>query len=202
MNSSALGSRSLSRNGEGSMALNNCFNSPRCTSMTEHLGGSGSPAEGWSGVPERLVIGLGYAMRQGGCELFPDDWSGAGSQKFDRPEHLMVRERGDTHLECNSRKASENFVHVEYLLRDRFSIAYQQRACGPSQSVKWRPSRRWPATFFADFLYRRSQLRLTSARDEGIGAFVNKRFCRSETNPASPTSNECDFSFKLAYVLH
>jgi len=50
MNSSALGSRSLSRNGEGSMALNNCFNSPTCTSMTEHLGGSGSPAEGchWS----------------------------------------------------------------------------------------------------------------------------------------------------------
>jgi hypothetical protein len=42
-----------------------------------------------------------------------------------------------------------------------------------------------------------SQLRLASARDERIGTLVDKRFCRSETNPASPTSNECGFSFKL-----
>ena len=45
MNSSAFGSRSLLRNGEGSIELNNCFNSARWTSMTAHLGGSGSPAE-------------------------------------------------------------------------------------------------------------------------------------------------------------
>src|SRR5215471_6771518 len=45
MNSSALGSRSLSRKGDGSIASNNCFNSPTCTSMTAHFGGSGSPAE-------------------------------------------------------------------------------------------------------------------------------------------------------------
>jgi hypothetical protein len=61
-----------------------------------------------------------------------------------------VRESRDTHLERDSRKASQNFAHVQYLLRDRFSIAYQQRARGSSQSVKLRPSRRWPATFFAD----------------------------------------------------
>src|SRR5437762_503529 len=78
-------SRTISRNGEGSMALNNCFNSPTCTSMTEHLGGSGSPAEGLSWVPEGLVIGLEYAMRQDSCEVFPDDRSNAGSQELDRP---------------------------------------------------------------------------------------------------------------------
>src|SRR6266704_1902762 len=53
----------------------------------------------------------------------------------------------------------------------------------------------------ADLLYRRSQLRLTSARDEGIGAFVDKRFCRSKANPAGPTSNECGFSFKLVHIF-
>src|SRR4029077_10114075 len=83
MNSSALGSRSLSRNGEGSMALNNCFNSPTCTSMTEHLGGSASPAEGLSWVPEGLVIGLEYASRHDSCRLFPHIRSNAGSQEFD-----------------------------------------------------------------------------------------------------------------------
>jgi hypothetical protein len=63
----ALGSRSLSRNGEGSMALNNRFNSPTCTSMTEHLGGSWSPAEGLSLVPEAFVIGPEYAIVPGSC---------------------------------------------------------------------------------------------------------------------------------------
>jgi hypothetical protein len=61
-----------------------------------------------------------------------------------------VRESRDTHLERNSRKASQNLAHVQYLLRDRFSIAYQQGAGGSSQSVKLCPSRRRPATFFAD----------------------------------------------------
>ena len=44
------------------MALNNCFNSSTCTSMTEHLGGIGSPAEGLSLVPEAFVIGPEYAI--------------------------------------------------------------------------------------------------------------------------------------------
>jgi hypothetical protein len=47
------------------MALNNCFNSPTCTSMTEHLGGIGSPAEGLSLVPEVFVIGSEYAIVPG-----------------------------------------------------------------------------------------------------------------------------------------
>jgi len=67
------------------MALNNCFNSPTCTSITEHLGGSGSPAEGLSCVPKGLVIGLEYAMRQVSCNLFSDDRSNVGSQELDRP---------------------------------------------------------------------------------------------------------------------
>jgi hypothetical protein len=82
--------------------------------------------------------------------LFPDDRSNAGSQKFDRPQHLLVRERRDTHLERNSRKASQDVVHVQDLLRDRFRIADQQGARGSPQSVKLCPSRWWPAAFFAD----------------------------------------------------
>src|SRR5260370_27269960 len=39
-----------------SMELNNCFNSPTCTSMTEHLVGIGSPAEGLSLAEDVVVI--------------------------------------------------------------------------------------------------------------------------------------------------
>jgi hypothetical protein len=39
----------LFRNGEGSIELNNCFNSATCTWMTAQLGGSGSPAD-WLGL--------------------------------------------------------------------------------------------------------------------------------------------------------
>lgn len=44
MNSSALGSRSLSPKGEGSIELKSCFNSARRISMTSEFGGIGSPA--------------------------------------------------------------------------------------------------------------------------------------------------------------
>jgi hypothetical protein len=44
-------------------------------------------------------------------------------------------------LEGNSRKASENFVHVQYLLGDGFGILDQQRAGGASQTVKLCPIR-------------------------------------------------------------
>ena len=56
MNSSALGSRSLLRKGEGSIELNNCFNSATCTSMTAHLEGSRSPAEWPASVAETVGI--------------------------------------------------------------------------------------------------------------------------------------------------
>src|SRR5262249_13834956 len=56
MNSSAFGSRSLSRNGEGSIASNNCFSSPTCTSMTAQLGGIASPAKSFTSALEVFVI--------------------------------------------------------------------------------------------------------------------------------------------------
>jgi hypothetical protein len=48
----------ITANGEGSMALNNCFNSATCASMTEHWEEAVAP-EGLSLVPEGLVVGLG-----------------------------------------------------------------------------------------------------------------------------------------------
>src|SRR5215468_9077505 len=56
MNSSAFGSRSLSRKGDGSMASNNCFSSLTCTSMTAHSGGITSPAKSLTSALEGLVI--------------------------------------------------------------------------------------------------------------------------------------------------
>ena len=57
------------------MAVNNCLNSPTCTSMTEHLGGIGSPAEVLSWLPETFVIGSEYAIVPASCT------SSAGSLK-------------------------------------------------------------------------------------------------------------------------
>src|SRR6185503_2434529 len=54
MNSSAFGSRSLLRKGEGS--IEKCFNSATCTWMTAHLGGSGSPAEWLPSIGETVGI--------------------------------------------------------------------------------------------------------------------------------------------------
>jgi hypothetical protein len=39
-------------------------------------------------------------------------------------------------------EAAEDFIHVQYFLRDRFGVADQQRAGGSAQGVKLRPSRR------------------------------------------------------------
>jgi hypothetical protein len=72
------------------------------------------------------------------------------AEEFDRPQHLLVRQRRDAHLESDSRKTSESFVYIQYLLRNRFSIANQQRARGPAQSVKLCPSGRGPAAFLPD----------------------------------------------------
>src|SRR5262249_60000111 len=58
INSSAFGSRSLSRKGDGSMASNNCLSSPTCISMIEHFGGMGSPAEALSTLETTFAIAL------------------------------------------------------------------------------------------------------------------------------------------------
>src|SRR5579862_6872301 len=48
-----------------------------------------------------------------GCrsELFTDEGRDAGSQNLNRPQHLLVRERGDAHLERNASEAAKDFVH-------------------------------------------------------------------------------------------
>src|SRR6266478_127503 len=53
----------------------------------------------------------------------------------------------------------------------------------------------------SDLLNRRSQLRISTPRDEDVRAFVHKLLCRRKANAAITTSNECDFSFKLAHVF-
>ena len=68
------------------MELNNCLNSPTCTSMTEHLRGSGSPAEGLSSVAEVFVIEPEYAIVVGSCR----------SSKAELPESLSVTMREQT----------------------------------------------------------------------------------------------------------
>src|SRR5262249_44041194 len=64
MNSSASRSRSLFLNGEGSMELNNCFNSPTCTSITEHLGAMGSPADALLSVMDEGIAGFARVTGQ------------------------------------------------------------------------------------------------------------------------------------------
>jgi hypothetical protein len=90
--------------------------------MTEHLGGSGSPAEGLSGDPKGLVIGLEYALIQGSCNLFSDDWRNVDSQEFDRIVASLRVGAPRYHMKVNSRKVSEDFVDTQYLLGDGLSI--------------------------------------------------------------------------------
>src|SRR5579864_9018990 len=58
--------------------------------------------------------------------------------------------RRDAHLKSDSRKTSENFVHVKYLLRHLFSISDNQCPGGSAQSVKLRPSCGGPAALLPD----------------------------------------------------
>jgi hypothetical protein len=61
-----------------------------------------------------------------------------------------VRKRRHTHLESNTGEAAEDVIHIQYLLRDGFGIADEQRTRGASQSVKL-CARSWgPAAFFTD----------------------------------------------------
>src|ERR1700730_8369612 len=53
----------------------------------------------------------------------------------------------------------------------------------------------------SDLFYRRSQFRISASRDEDVRAFVHKLLRRGEANAAIATSNECNFSFKLAHLF-
>ncbi len=91
-------------------------------------------------------------MRQDGCELFPDTRSNAASQEFDRAQHLLVGKGRDTHLKGDSRKTSENLVHVKYPLRHLFSSrdphAMNSDSPGESEIISTRGPQLF-GTFFA-----------------------------------------------------
>ena len=88
--------------------------------------------------------------RGAGGELFTDDGRDAGSQDFDRSQHLLMRERRDAHLERDARDAAEGFVHVQYFLRDSFGVADQERTGGSAHGVELCPGSWGPAAFLAD----------------------------------------------------
>src|SRR5437016_14647132 len=56
-------------------------------------------------------------------QLAPDDRRHLSAEDFYGVQHFFVWQRGDTHLECDARNATENFIHVKDLVRDRFSVA-------------------------------------------------------------------------------
>ena len=62
------------------------------------------------------------------AELVPDNRSHVSAEDLYGVQHFLVRKRRDTHLECDAGYATENFIHIKDLFRDRFSIADQQRA--------------------------------------------------------------------------
>jgi hypothetical protein len=57
------------------------------------------------------------------AELAPDNRSHVGAEDFYGVQHFFVWQRRDTHLECDARNATENFIHVKDLFRDRFGVA-------------------------------------------------------------------------------
>src|ERR1700686_471861 len=65
-------------------------------------------------------------------------------------QHLLMRKRRDAHLERDARDAAEDFIVIQYFLRNRFGIADEQRAGGPAYGVELRPGGRWPAAFLPD----------------------------------------------------
>ena len=54
-------------------------------------------------------------------------------------------------MECDARNATENFIHVKDLFRDRFSVAEEQRAGRSAQGVKLSARGGWSAALLADF---------------------------------------------------
>ena len=59
----------------------------------------------------------------GDAEFVPDDRRHLSAEDFYGVQHFFVWQRRDTHLECDARNASKNFINVKDLFRDRFSVA-------------------------------------------------------------------------------
>jgi hypothetical protein len=73
------------------------------------------------------------------------------AEDFYGVQHFFVWQRRDTHLECDARNATENFIHVKDLFRDRFGVADQQRAGGSADGVELGACGGRPAAFLANF---------------------------------------------------
>src|SRR5260370_14029592 len=84
-------------------------------------------------------------------QLAPDDRRHLSAEDFYGVQHFLVWQRGDTHLECDARNATENFIHVKDLFRDRFSVADQQCTGRSADGVKLSACGGRPAAFLADF---------------------------------------------------
>jgi len=54
----------------------------------------------------------------------------------------------------------------------------------------------------SDCLHRLVEFLLTSARDEDMGALLDEKLCRGQTNPLRASSNHCYFSFQLLSFGH
>src|SRR5260370_23155273 len=98
-----------------------------------------------------LTAGPLFGTRGRRSELFTDPGCDASSQNLDGPQHLLMRERRDAHLERNAREAAEDIVHVQYLLRDHFGIANEQRTCGSTHRIELPPRSCGPAAFLSKF---------------------------------------------------
>jgi len=85
------------------------------------------------------------------AELVPDNRSHVSAEGLYGVQHFLVRKRRHTHLECDAGDAAENFIHIEDLFRDRFSVADQQRAGRSAQGIELSACSGWPAAFLADF---------------------------------------------------
>jgi hypothetical protein len=71
-------------------------------------------------------------MLSAGSKLATNNGRHARSQQLYGPQHLLMRERRDTHLERNAGQSAECLVHVEDLLRNRVGIPNEERAGGPA----------------------------------------------------------------------
>ena len=65
-----------------------------------------------------------------------------------------MRQCGDAHLERDARDPAEDVVHVEYLLRNRFGVPDQQRACRSAHGVEMCPRSWGPSALLTDLCKR------------------------------------------------
>src|ERR1700732_3732195 len=90
---------------------------------------------------------------RGDTELVPDHRRRDLAEDLYGVHHFLVRKRRDTHLECDAGDATENFIHIKDLFRDRLSVTDQQRTGRSAKGVVLGAGGGWPAAFLPDFRY-------------------------------------------------